>query len=135
MRNVVTLLFLLATGCVESHGIRPLHPLELATAPYQQVANQARIGSLMYEGGCLMFSDGERAQWLVPIWPDGSVFNGTLLTFHEPAKNEQHVAIGEEFVMEGRILSWRQLPPDRYAPFGQQCRAQPFIVSGVRPAD
>ena len=135
MRKAVTLMPLLATACVESHGIRPLRPLELATAPYQQIAAEARIGSLMYEGGCLMFSDDRKPGRLLPIWPDGSLFNGTLVTFHQPAKNEQRVAVGEEFVMEGVRISWQQLPAQRYAPFWQQCRAQPFMVSGVRPAD
>jgi hypothetical protein len=89
----------------------------------------------MYERGCLMFSDGEKAGWLLPVWPDGSIFNGTMVTFHQPAKNEQRIALGEEFVMEGQSASWQQLPPEQYAPFWQQCRVQPFIVSGVRPAD
>lgn len=135
MRRALILLTLLLAGCVESQGIRPLRPLELATAPYRQTAVQARVGSLMYEGGCLIFSDGEKPSWLLPVWPDGSIFNGTMVTFHQPAKDEQRVALGEEFVMEGRPASWQQLPPERYAPFWQQCRLQPFIVSGVRPAD
>lgn len=135
MRRAVILVPLLLAGCVEARGIRPLRPLELATAPYLQAAAQTRVGSLMYEGDCLIFSDGEKRSWLLPIWPDGSTFNGTLLTFHHPAKDEQRVALGEEFVMEGRLVSWQELPSRRYAPFWQQCRVQPFIVSSVRPAD
>jgi hypothetical protein len=135
MRKVLTLVLLLLPGCAEQHGIRPLAPLELATIPYQQTASEARIGSLMYEGGCLIFSDGEKPTWLLPVWPDGSVFNGTLVTFHQPAKDDQRVAVGEQFVMGGHRASWQQLASARYAPFWQQCRVQPFIVSSVRPAD
>lgn len=135
MRKAAVLLLLIASSMSSARGVRPLRPLELATGPYRQVPAEARTGSLMYEGGCLIFSDGEKAEWLLPIWPDGSVFNGTLVTFHQPAKDDQRVALGEEFVMEGQPASWRQFSPKRYAPFWQQCRLQPFIVSSVRPAD
>lgn len=135
MRKVVVLVPLLMAGCVETHGIRPLRPLELATAPYRQVVREVRVGSLMYEGGCLMFSDAAKRSWLLPVWPDGSIFNGNLVIFHQPAKDEQRVAVGEEFVMEGEASSWREFPQQRYAPFWQQCRVQPFMVSRVRPAD
>lgn len=129
------LLHFLLTGCVASPGIRPLRALELATAPYRQISAEAHTGSLMYEGGCLIFSDGEKPHRLLPIWPDGTVFNGNLVTFHHPAKDDQRIAVGEEFRMEGEPVSWQQLPPVRYAPFRQQCPAEPFLVSNVRPAD
>lgn len=135
MRRALILVPLLASACAEQHGIRPLRPLELATAPYRQISTETRVGSLMYEGGCLMFSDGHKASWLLPIWPDGSIFNGNLVIFHQPAKDDQRIAVGEEFMMKGQPSSWRQLSPARYAPFSQQCHVQPFIVTAVRPAD
>jgi len=134
MRNAA-LVFLLLSGCATTPGIRPLRPLELATGPYVQTAAEADVGSLMYEGGCLIFSDGTEPTWLLPIWPDGTLFNGSLVTFHQPAKDEQRVAVGQEFVMEGQPVTWEQLPNARYASFRRQCRVRPFIVSSVRPAD
>ena len=128
------LLFLLF-ACVASPGIRSLRPLEIATAPYRQISTETHTGSLMYEGGCLIFSDGETPRRLIPIWPDGTVFNGNLVTFHHPAKDDQRVAVGEEFLIEGEPVSWHQLPRLRYAPFQQQCPAEPFMISNVRPAD
>lgn len=96
---------------------------------------ESHTGSLLYEGGCLLFADGEKSGRWLPIWPDGSIFDGTLVTFHQPAKDDQRIAVAEEFVMSGEPLTWKQLPSARYAPFARQCQAQPFVVSEVRPAD
>ena len=128
--------FLLLTACV-SHGsgIRPLRPLELATAPYQEAVTTSLTGSLMYEGGCLLFRKEEGGAPLMPVWPTGSIFNGTSVIFHQPGKADQPVVVAEEFVMEGQPLPWSGLPGAAYSPFQQQCAAQPFMVARVRPAN
>lgn len=137
MRRLSALALLFLQGCVPNghDSIRPLRPLELATAPYQKSVASALTGSLMYEGGCLLFrQDGAQAP-LLPVWPSGSIFNGTSVIFHEPGKTEQPILIAQQFVMEGRTLPWAALSMSAYAPFEHQCRAQPFLVSEVRPAD
>jgi hypothetical protein len=129
-------LVLLGSCTTYAHrGIRPLRPLELATAPYQETATTALTGSLMYEGGCLLFRDELSTARLLPVWPTGSVFNGTSVIFHQPGKADQPVLIGQEFVMEGRPLIWPALSTSVYSPFQHQCAAQPFLVARVRPAD
>lgn len=134
MRKASILIALLLGGCMHSHGIRPLRPLELATAPYLDRIVEAHAGSLMYEGGCLLFRDDQTAERFLPIWPDGSVFNGTSVIFHQPAKADQRIIIGEESVLEGQAAGWPALSA-AYLPFRHQCSAQPFFVSSVRPAD
>jgi hypothetical protein len=116
-------------------GVRPLRPLELATAPYDENAASTLTGTLMYEGGCLLFRDDETAARLTPVWPTGSVFNGTSVFFHRPGKADQPVLIGEEFVMQGRQGRWHDLYAPAYSPFERQCAAPPFMVSRVRPAN
>lgn len=127
--------FAATAGCVAQHNVRPLRPLELATAPYLDRASEARVGSLMYEGGCLLFREDGSAAHFLPVWPSGTVFNGTSVIFHQPAKVEQRVVIGEEFVLEGQRAPWQALPPRAFEPFRHQCGAQPFYVSRLRPAD
>jgi len=128
-------LFLLMCGCTHSNGVRPLHPLELATSLYSETVTSARTGSLMYEGGCLLFrEDGSAAQFL-PIWPDGSIFNGKSVIFHQPAKADQRIVMGEEFVIEGQDVPWQSLSAADYRPFHHQCDRRPLFVSRVRPAD
>ena len=118
-----------------SNGVEPLRPLEIATAPYQGIATTALSGSLMYEGGCLLFrGDGDRLH-LFPVWPHGSTFNGNSLIFHEPGKADQHVAIGEEFLMAGQPVDWARVPNPRIALYQQRCGATPFAVLHVRPAN
>jgi hypothetical protein len=123
-------------GCVASGhgGIRPLRPLELATAPYDGTVAKVLVGSLMYEGGCLLFREERTGARLLPVWPTQSVFNGTSVIFHEPGKAEQPILVSQQFVMEGRPLPWTELPGG-YAPFEHQCSAEPFMVAKVRPAD
>lgn len=124
-------------GCVAAgHGrIRPLRPLELAMAPYSETVTEARTGSLMYEGGCLLFRDDAGEGPLLPVWPYGSIFNGTSVIFHSPGKADQPVLVSQHFVMAGQRLPWSALAAGTYAPFQHQCAAQPFLVSQVRPAD
>jgi hypothetical protein len=89
----------------------------------------------MYEGGCLLFREDQTKAHFLPVWPTGSIFNGTAVTFHQPGKADQPVLIGEELVIEGQPSAWSALSPPTYAPFQQQCAAQPFLVSRIHPAD
>lgn len=122
-------------GCIGHGGVRPLRPLEIATAPYHQVATTALTGSLMYEGGCLLFRDEASGALLMPVWPDGSSFNGTAVLFHQPGKADQRVMVAEEFRMDGQALDWSSLFGEAYEPFQRVCAMPPFFVSRVRPAD
>jgi hypothetical protein len=124
----------LLSGCV-SNGVHPLRPLEIATAPYRGITTTALTGTLMYEGGCLLFRDDENRLHLYPVWPDGSTFNGTSITFHEPGRADQRVVLNEEFLMEGQPLQWSSLPGPRFSVHQSQCGAQPFAVLGVHPAN
>ena len=135
MRNAALFGLMMLSGCMSSSHIRPLRPLEIAAAPYQETVTASPTGSLMYEGGCLLFRDDATKGRLLPVWPLGSVFNGTSVIFHQPANADQRIVIGEEFVMEGQPLGWPALPSASYLPFRHQCGAQPFFVSRVRPAD
>ena len=136
MRCFAPALTLLASACANhAGGVHPLRPQDLATGPYQNVATAAFTGSLMYEGGCLLFrDDGNRVQ-LLPVWPDGSQFNGSLVTFHQPGKTERRIVVGEEFQIEGQPVAWPALPQPIAAQFHPQCPFQPFAVSRVRPAN
>lgn len=134
-RNFGLFALIAVSSCTAQHAIRPLRPLEVASAPYLDRASEARVGSLMYEGGCLLFREERTAAHFLPVWPTGTIFNGTSVIFHQPAKDEQRIVIGEEFVMEGQAVRWQALPPTAFQPFRHQCASQPFYVSRVRPAD
>ena len=127
-------LCLLPACAANQGGIRPLRPLELAAAPYEGTVTTALTGSLTYEGGCLLFLDGRTGARLLPVGPQGSVFNGTSVIFHEPGKAEQPILVSQQFVMEGRPIPWSELKGG-YAPFEHQCATLPFMVSKVGPAD
>jgi hypothetical protein len=137
MRKTVLSAFLVLGSCMSSHpAVRPLRPLEIPTAPYQWVATSAQTGSLLYEGGCLLFHDDESNALLMPVWPVGSTFNGTALLFHRPGKADQWMAVSQEFLIEGQPVPWTTLAGMPYAPFQHQCGGYaPFFVSSVRPAD
>jgi hypothetical protein len=137
MRNYCLIAALLLEGCVANghNGIRPLRPLELATSPYEGKIASAHTGSLMYENGCLLFREDESEARFLPVWPTGSIFNGTSVIFHEPGKTDQPVLVAQQFVMEGSALSWAELQGIAYAPFEHQCGSQPFAVAKVRLAD
>jgi hypothetical protein len=123
-------------GCVSQSGVRPLRPLEIATAPYQEVATSALTGSLMYEGGCLLFHDEGSGFNFMPVWPLASTFNGTAVLFHQPGRSDQWVAIAQELFIEGQPIRWPTLASLRYQPFKHQCGGfAPFFVSSVTPAD
>jgi hypothetical protein len=125
---------LLLAGCA-SRAVHPLRPLEIPTAPYNGIATTALTGTMMYEGGCLLFRDDRRVRQVVPVWPDGTVFNGTSVIFHEPGKAEQRLVVGEEFLMEGQPLQWRNVPGPRIVLHQQRCGGAPFAVLGIRPAN
>jgi hypothetical protein len=125
---------LLLSGCV-SHGVHPLRPLEIPTARYNGVITTGLTGTLMYEGGCLLFRDDAKRVQLVPVWPDGSLFNGTSVIFHEPGRADQRIVVGEEFLMEGQPLQWSRVPGPRIVLHQRRCAGEPFTVLGVRPAN
>jgi hypothetical protein len=136
MRKSGLIAILLLGGCFWHRGIRPLRPLEIPIAPYHEVAATALTGSLMYEGGCLLFRDDESRLVLMPVWPAGSTFNGTALLYHLPGKNDQWVAVSQEVVLSGQALRWQALGAPSYGPFQSQCGAfPPFFVTNVRPAN
>jgi hypothetical protein len=121
---------------MEGNGVRPLKPLEIATAPYWDVATTALSGSLMYEGECLLFRDDETHQLYMPVWPMGSSFNGSALLFHHPGKADQWIAVAQEIQISGQPLDWARFSTRPYQPFHYQCGAyQPFYVSSITPAD
>jgi hypothetical protein len=136
MRKTGMAALVLLAGCISHPTIRPLRPLEIPTAPYQEVVTSSLVGSLAYEGGCLLFHDEKSHGWLLPVWPAGTTFNGSEVFFHVPHKPDQRLVVTEEFVMGGQPLSWSKLPAGTYQPIEHQCGAyQPFLVSSVRPAD
>jgi hypothetical protein len=89
----------------------------------------------MYEGGCLLFRDDDHRFDLFPVWPDGSTFNGTSVTYHEPGKADQRVVLTEEFLMMGQPVQWARVPNRRIALHQQRCGGAPFAVLGIRPAN
>lgn len=134
MKTAVFLTALLLFGCA-SGGVQPLRPLEIATARYQGIVTTALTGSLMYEGGCLLFRDDDRRFHLLPVWPDGSTFNGTSVIYHEPGKADQRIVLTEEFLMSGQPVSWSRVANPRIALHQQRCGGEPFAVLGIRPAN
>jgi hypothetical protein len=112
---------------------RPLRPLALATMPYQWTSTTAATGSLLYEGGCLLFHDEDGSRLFLPVWPSGSSFNGEAVTMHTPGKTDQPVQVAQEVVLSGQTLAL-PLPPE-LAPFEHQCGAPPMAVVAVKPAD
>jgi hypothetical protein len=136
MRTLALAPFVLLTACVSTPSVRPLRDYEIAIGPYHERGTQSVVGSLMYEGRCLLF-DGEKGSVrLLPIWPRGTRFEESLVTFHRPAKSDQRVVVGEEIRLDGVPVQWADLDPRLYAPFRQQCGwAQPFFVSSLAPAN
>ncbi len=136
MRKDWLALAVLLGGCVTHSTIRPLRPLEIATAPYREVTSTALTGSLMYEGGCLLFHDERTHALLLPVLPMGSVFNGSAALVHHPGKTDQWVTIGQEIMIYGEPLRWDSFATSQYQPFHHQCGLYaPFFVSAVRPSD
>ena len=134
MKHAIMIAALLLTGCM-SHGVHPLRPLEIPTAPYSGVSTTALSGSLIYEGGCLLFRDDDRRFDLMPVWPVGSTFNGTSVIFHEPGRADQRIVVAEEFLMLGQPLQWSRIANPRLVLHQRRCGGEPFAVLGVRPAN
>ena len=136
MRHLSLAALLLLPACASTSSVRPLRDYEIAIGPYHERGSQSVVGSLMYEGRCLLF-DGEKGSVrLLPIWPGGTRFEESLVTFHQPAKSDQRIVIGEEGRLDGVPTDWPQLDPRVFAPFRQQCGwARPFFVSGLAPAN
>jgi len=136
MRMAVLVAILALGACVNRGGIRPLRPLEIPLAPYRDAAPTAMTGTLMYEGGCLLFRDEQSRALLLPVWPFGSSFNGTELFHHLPGKSDQVLVLAQEVVLYGQPAGWAALGAPQYQPFQGQCGVYPpFFVSNVRPAD
>ena len=137
MRKAGLFALLVVAGCVSNHPVvRPLRPLENATAPYQTLATTTLTGTLMYEGGCLLFRDEESGTIFLPVFPTGSSFNGNALLFHLPGKGEQWLAVTQELLIYGHPIQWQDLVTPVYEPMQRQCGAYaPFFVANVRPAN
>jgi hypothetical protein len=135
MRKLALLGLVAMSASVAASGPHPLRPHDLATGPYQAVATTAYTGTLMYEGGCLLFRDDENSVQFLPVWPYGSVFNGTFVTFHRPGRMEQRIVVGEEFQIEGQPVAWQTLSAPAYQPYQRQCGSPAFSVSRVRPGN
>jgi hypothetical protein len=137
MRKAGLFALLVVAGCVSNHPVvRPLRPLEIATAPYQALATTTLTGTLMYEGGCLLFRDEESGTIFLPVFPTGSSFNGNALLFHLPGKGEQWLAVTQELLIYGHPIQWQDLVTPVYEPMQRQCGAYaPFFVANVRPAN
>ena len=137
MRKAGLLLLLFLGGCMNNQPkIRPLRPLEIATAPYQPLATTTLTGTMMYEGGCLLLRDEPSGAIYMPILPTGSTFNGTSVTYHLPGKADQFIAMSQEMLIYGQPLEWGKFGAGLYRPFKEQCGAYaPFFVTNARPAD
>ena len=134
MRKAVLTGVLMLQACATPE-VRPLHQDEIATGPYHYHGTEQMVGSLMYEGGCLLFTDHDHTRQVFPIWPDGTDFEETLLTFHHPGRADQRVIVGEEIRLDGDTGDWAQLDHERYDPFSHHCGSQPFFVTDVTPAN
>jgi hypothetical protein len=134
MRLIVFSLPALLAACV-SNGIQPLKPLEIATVGYSPTVTSSATGSLAYERGCLQFYDDSGKQILLPVWPDGTIFNGTSLVFHKPGRADQPIVLNQEFVLSGEPLPWSTVPSPRATEFQRQCGGTPFVVADVAPAN
>jgi hypothetical protein len=134
MRLAVFAWPLVLAGCV-SNGVQPLRPLEISTAPYSPIIAATVTGSLAYEHGCLLFYGDTAKQVLAPIWPEGTIFNGTSLIFHKPGRADEPIVLNQEFVLSGRPLTWPTVPGPRASEFQRQCGGTPFAVADVAPAN
>jgi hypothetical protein len=140
MRKAGLVLLVLLAGCAMNQNsgvrpLRPLRPLQIPTGPFLDSTAEALQGTLMYEGGCLIFRDDVSRGHLLPVWPYGTVFNGTSIIVHLPGKAEQRLVLAQEFVMYGHRVPWANLPPADFAAFQRQCGSEPFAVRSVRPAN
>lgn len=89
----------------------------------------------MYEGGCLLFRTDGDSGLLLPVWPTGTQFEESLVTFHEPGRSDQRVAVGEEIRLDALPLDWARLDAEGLQPFHHQCGGEPVFVAGLTPAN
>lgn len=135
MRKLALAAALVLGGCVSQGGIRPLLPYEIATLPYRTGNTTEQLGSLTYESGCLLFRPDDGGARLLPVWPEATTLEETMLTFHEPGKADERIVTGQEVVLDLIPLDWESLDPVRFARFRQQCDYQPVFVTDVAPAN
>lgn len=90
-------------------------------------------GTLLYEGGCLLFHDESGQRLYLPVWPMGSSFNGEAVGMHTPGKIDQPVQIAEEVTVSGTPLA--SPFPASLGQFEHQCDEPPLAIAAVRPAD
>jgi hypothetical protein len=109
--------------------------LEIPTAPYFGIVTARMTGTLTYAGNCLLFRADDREAQLVPIWPDGTTFNGTSVIFHQPGRMAETIVINEEVQLSGEPVQWSRLPGSRIPLYQRACPGHAFAVAGVRPAN
>jgi len=134
MRSFALVMLVLLQGCA-TQSVRPLKPFEIATAPYRFGESKPILGTLMYEGGCLLFRTEGDSALVLPVWPTGTRFEESLVTFHEPGHADQRLVLGEEVRLATLPLEWAALGRERLEPFHHQCGAEPVFVTGVTPAN
>jgi len=125
---------LLAVTSCSTGGVHPLRPLDLPTASYLEgVEFESIVGSLTYDNSCLLFRS-EGGEMLLPVWPYGTVFNGTSLMFHRPGKTDQPLLVNEQIQIRGERLPAGYVR-SHFEDYRQRCGGAPFFVAAVRPAD
>jgi hypothetical protein len=72
---------------------------------------------------------------VMPVWPTGSIFRESFVTFHRPGKADMPVIVGQEILMTGQDADWSSLDALTYDRFHHQCGSKPFFVTAVAPAN
>lgn len=125
--------FILSSCAATPPAFRPLRPLAIATMPYEWGSTTAMTGSLLYEGGCLLFHDEAAGRLYLPVWPMGSGFNGEAVEMHTPGKIDQPLQVAQQITVSVRPLAAPY--PSSLAQFEHQCDEPPIAITAVRPAD
>lgn len=113
--------------------------VSLPTSPYGDIITTRAKGTLISKGSCLLLSAeraGRRFELLL-IWPPGSRFNGVAVVPAIPKRAARAFSVGAEIEVGGNSPQWEQLPPyyPQLLPWRDRCRARPFFVTTIRPAD
>jgi hypothetical protein len=136
MRKAAMIALVALSGCLAHPGMRPLRPLEIATAPYQDVTTAALTGTLMYEGGCLLFRDEQSRVIFMPVWPADHNFLRDRQQLVRLSRQVKGHRAAVEAGPGGQPIAWGTLGTPTYQPLQHQCGAyRPFFVSFARPAD